>query len=123
MNNVHVATLTPTLSVTNAVDVDIYDILTYDFDVATDGGFTNIIRSTTDVSQGNGGTTSWTVTPALTEDTPYYWRARARDNYNATSNNWVSAAFFVSATNGGPTGPRRSMPRRVLAWSRYLRLY
>ena len=110
MNNVHVATLTPTLSVTNAVDVDIYDILTYDFDVATDGGFTNIIRSTTGVSQGNGGTTSWTVTPALTEDTPYYWRARARDNYNATSNNWVSAAFFVSATNGGPTAPTVNAP-------------
>ena len=110
MNNVHVATLTPVLSVTNATDVDMYDTLTYDFDVAKDGGFTNIVASATGRSQGNGGITSWIVTPALTEDTPYYWRARARDNHGATSPNWISASFFVSTTNNAPTTPTLNAP-------------
>ena len=86
VNNVQVATLTPVLSVTNASDVDFYDTLTYDFDVATDGGFTNIVASATDMVQGAEGTTSWIVTPALSENTPYYWRARAKDNNGGTSN-------------------------------------
>lgn len=109
MNNVHVATLTPTLSVTNAADVDIYDTLTYEFDVAMDGGFTNIVSSMTGIAQGSGGTTSWVVAPVLAENIPYYWRARARDNHNATSN-WASASFFVSVTNTIPTAPALNVP-------------
>jgi hypothetical protein len=109
MNNVHVATFTPTLSVTNAADVDLYDTITYDFNIATDGGFTNIVSSITGIDQGNGGTTSWVVTPALAEDTPYYWRARARDNHNAASN-WASASFFVNTTNSLPTDPKVNAP-------------
>jgi hypothetical protein len=38
-DNMQVSILTPTLSITNATDVDIYDIVTYDFDVAIDSGF------------------------------------------------------------------------------------
>jgi hypothetical protein len=63
----------------------------------------------TGIIQGNGGATSWVVIPALAENTPYYWRARARDNHNATSN-WVSASFFVNTTNSLPTDPKINAP-------------
>ena len=109
VNNVHVATLTPVLSVTNAADVDYYDTLTYDFDVAADGGFTNIVVSATSVATGAGGATSWIVTPSLSEDTPYFWRVRAKDN-NGGESNWVSASFFVNTANNAPTAPAIMTP-------------
>jgi hypothetical protein len=108
-NNTHVATFTPVLNLTNAVDVDIYDTLTYDFDVALDGGFSNIVAFVTGIGQGNGGITSWTVTPLLNEDTPYYWRARARDNHGGASS-WVNASFFVNTANSAPTAPTVNTP-------------
>jgi hypothetical protein len=108
-NNAHVASLTPVLSVTNAADPDVFDTLTYDFDVATDGGFLNVVAGVTGTAQGSGGITSWTVAPALTEDTPYYWRVRARDNHGAMSN-WVSASFFVNTANSAPTAPTLNGP-------------
>ena len=85
--------------------LDYYDTLTYDFDVATDGGFANIIANATSVVQGAGGATSWTVTPALSENTPYFWRVRAKDNNGGTSN-LVSASFFVNTANDPPTAPQ-----------------
>jgi hypothetical protein len=108
-NNVNVATLTPLLTVTNAFDADIYDTLTYDFEVALDGGFMNIVAQGTNIAQGNGGATSWIVAPALTENTPYYWRVRANDNNGATSP-WTSASFFINTTNDPPDAPTINMP-------------
>jgi large repetitive protein len=109
VNNAHVATLTPILSVMNAADVDIYDTITYDFDVALDGGFMNMVGGVSGAAAGNGGTTSWTASPALSENTPYFWRVRARDNHGATSN-WVSASFFVNTTNSAPSAPTVNAP-------------
>ncbi len=114
VNNVHVTSLTPLLSVTNATDVDMYDTLTYDFEIATDGGFTNIVRSINGVAQEAGGITSWAVTPALAEDYPYYWRGRARDSHGAASD-WTNASFYVSATNSSPTAPKISSPEDTSA--------
>ncbi len=109
VNNVQVGQLSPVLSLTNASDLDIYDTLTYDFDVAADSQFTNIVASTTGVVQGADGTTSWILTPALTENTPYYWRARAKDNHSGYSN-YVSASFFVNIANDPPTAPVINSP-------------
>jgi hypothetical protein len=109
VNNIHVAILAPALSVTNAADVDYYDTLTYDFDVAADGGFTSIVASATSVVQGEGGTTSWIVTPALSENTPYFWRVRAKDT-NGGNSNLVSASFFVDTANDSPTAPVINSP-------------
>ncbi|MCY1014978.1 endopeptidase [Pyxidicoccus sp. MSG2] len=57
----------------------------YEVQVATDSAFTNVVRSNTALSSSN-----WTVTPALSSATVYYWRARAGDScgtsaYSATS--------------------------------------
>ena len=108
-NNAHVASLTPVLSVTNATDADLFDTLAYDIEVATDGGFLNVVAGITGTAQGSNGITSWTVAPALAEDTPYYWRAQAKDNHGAVSG-WVSASFFVNMTNSAPTPPTLNGP-------------
>jgi hypothetical protein len=109
VNNTHIASLTPVLSVSNATDMDMYDTLTYDFEVATDGGFATVVASTSGISQGGGGITSWTIGPSLTEYTTYYWRARSRDDHGAVSS-WISASFFVNTTNSAPTAPTVNAP-------------
>ncbi len=110
VNSSMISSLTPTLIVINAVDPDKYDVITIDFVVATDGGFSNIISSTS-ITQG-AVSTLWTLPVSLlTDDTPYYWRARARDNgVGALTSNWVSAAFFVNTANSAPAAPVISSP-------------
>jgi Chitobiase/beta-hexosaminidase C-terminal domain/Divergent InlB B-repeat domain len=110
-DNMLVATLTPVLSVTNATDVDIYDTITYDFDIASDAGFNTIVASAPGVAQGAGGTTSWSLPQAqsLSEDTTYFWRVRAKDN-NGGMSDWASASFFVNTVNHPPTAPLVKSP-------------
>jgi hypothetical protein len=45
---------------------------TYEVQVATDSGFTNIVASPTGLTD-----TQWAVTPSLTGGTTFFWRARA----------------------------------------------
>ena len=71
------AVLTPVLTVNNASDPDSAN-LTYNFEVALDPDFTQIVASTKGVASGQG-TTSWTVPVSLQENGWYYWRAQADD--------------------------------------------
>ncbi len=114
-----VATYTPILVVTNATDPD-SPSLTYNFDVALDPGFTQIVATTTGVlssqtgstgspQAGTGGTTSWQVPTNLTEDTTYYWRAQA-DDWLMTGPWSTTATFFVNTTNEPPTIPVIQVP-------------
>ncbi len=108
-DNSQVDSLTPVLSVGNAADLDIHDTLAYDFDVAADAGFSNIVSGAAGAAQGGSGTTSWTVATALTENTLYFWRARAADNHGGASN-WVAASFLVNTANHAPTAPGLNAP-------------
>lgn len=67
-----VTTLTPTLVVRNTLDPE-GDAVTYDFEV---WGAGQRLGNATGVAAGMG-TTSWTVTPALSDEREYWWLARA----------------------------------------------
>jgi hypothetical protein len=108
-----VSALTPTLTITNATDPD-SPSLTYNFDVALDPDFTQIIATTTGVSchpgsfddagTGESGVTSWTVPITLLENTTYYWRAQA-DDWLITGPWSATSKFFVNTVNTAPTAP------------------
>jgi hypothetical protein len=87
-NGVSLATLAPTLAVNNAIDPD-NDSLTYDFEVYAGG---TLVWSITGVPQNASGITSVAVSPALSDNTSYTWRARAYDGdrYGA----WMDMASF-----------------------------
>ncbi len=80
-----VATLTPTLSVNNAVDPD-NDTLTCEFEIYSGGV---LIRTIPNIPQDSSGTTSVTLGTALADNTIYEWRARAYDGglYGPWTNN------------------------------------
>ncbi|MBI4848508.1 MAG: hypothetical protein HY808_08050 [Nitrospirae bacterium] len=80
--------LTPTLSVYNAADPD-SDVLTYDFEIYSNGILT---QSITGVTQNVSGVTSVALSATLSDNTTYNWRARAYDGdrYGA----WMNMAAF-----------------------------
>lgn len=91
-----VDTLTPTLSVYNAIDRD-SDILTYDSEVYSGG---TLIKSMTGVPQNISGITSISPDTPFSDNTTYTWRARVYggDWYGA----WMDMAAFsihVPSTN------------------------
>ncbi len=87
-----VSTSVPTLVVTNAVDPDPEETLTYGFRVFSDPLLTNLVTSATGITEG-AGTTSWTVNPSLADDT-YYWLAFANDGQECGST-MPTASFTV----------------------------
>jgi large repetitive protein len=97
-----VSTLTPTLTSTNATDPDSIN-LTYNYDVALDPDFTQIVISGTGVAGGQG-TTSWQVSIPLTENMTYYWRAQA-DDWLITGPWSATSRFFVNTVNTAPSAP------------------
>lgn len=97
-----VAVLNPVLSINNATDHDSTD-LTYNFEIALDSGFTQMVASVQGIAAGDG-TTSWTVPVALQENTSYYWRAQADDWL--VEGPWSGTArLFVNTANDAPTAP------------------
>lgn len=106
-NGTSVDQLTSTLTINNASDPDSSN-LTYNFAIALDPEFTQIVASLTGVASGQG-TTSWTTPAALQENVEYYWRAQADDwlvegPWSATSR------FFVNTANDPPTAPVITSP-------------
>jgi hypothetical protein len=74
---------------------DVTGATSYEVQVATDSTFATVVRSATAL-----GTSTWTVTPALSADSRYYWRARAVDGCGAGS---YSAPFSFNTAAGGGT--------------------
>jgi hypothetical protein len=64
---------------------DVKGASTYEVQVATDRGFNNILASMTGLTESQ-----WTVTPALSSATPYFWRIMA---VNACGSGPVSATW------------------------------
>jgi len=102
-----VAILTPMLTINNSSDPDSAN-LTYNFDIALDADFTQIISSARGVTSGEA-TTSWTAPENLQENGWYYWRAQADDWL--IEGPWSTiAGFFVNTANDAPTAPAITSP-------------
>jgi hypothetical protein len=102
-----VAVLTPALIVNNVTDPDSAN-LTYNFDIALDPGFTQIVATAKGIAGGQG-TTSWTVPIALRENGRYYWRAQA-DDWLIEGPWSITARFQVNTANDAPGAPVITSP-------------
>jgi hypothetical protein len=91
--------LQPTLTVeTSAHGVQ---VPTYEFEVASDIRFTDIVTTSPGV-QEQPGTTSWKVDKNLKDGERYFWRARAK--LPTISSNWIYGEFLVD-TGAAPGLP------------------
>jgi hypothetical protein len=97
-----VSVLAPVLTVTNATDPDSTS-LTYNFEIALDPDFTQVVATTKGVFEGQG-TSSWQVSTALSDNTWYYWKSQADDWLDVGA--WSSPVkFFVNTSNDPPSKP------------------
>ncbi|KAF1722232.1 hypothetical protein CSC75_03055 [Pseudoxanthomonas wuyuanensis] len=103
-----VATLTPQLSATNAVDPD-GDEVTYGFEVYTDTALTQLHDSVSGLTGGESGSTQWTVAIPLSNHATYYWRAIATDTHGARTLT-PARSFRVFTGNQAPTAPTIASP-------------
>jgi hypothetical protein len=108
LSGAQITSLTPTLSVQTAIDPS--DLTTQvQFEVYADEALTQLVASSqvdkTPLAPGNGAgpvpqPTSWTLPVALTDNSHYWWRARAFDG--RVYSRWANAQFFVSLFNDPP---------------------
>jgi hypothetical protein len=86
------------LSVSNAVVTGSSTAaVTYEFDMATDSGFTNLVFSVKGVGQGSGKTT--VEVPRLPTPASLFWRARATSG-TVTSAHSATTPFEIEAQGG-----------------------
>jgi hypothetical protein len=98
-NMAGMASATPVLQCSNASDND-GDNLTYAFEVYSDSLMTVLVAQTSGRPHGTGITT-WTVTPALTDDQEYFWRTQASDGFETGP--WSQrGSFWVNSVNQPP---------------------
>lgn len=108
LNGSDVVTFTPLFSVNNASDPN-DDKLTYEFELYTDSGLTNLAASVGAIPADPAGITGWTVSAPLSENQVYYWRARAFDG--RLYGPWMTPATLrVNTVNDPPTPPTISTP-------------
>lgn len=102
-----VSSVTPTLVVVNALDPE-EDPLTYDFEVYEDLSLTTLFAAIATLREGESET-AWVVSPRLSDDKKFYWRARARDGSGAGS--WsLPESFRVNVMNVAPSPPALDSP-------------
>ena len=104
-----VATLQPTLEVTNATDPE-KQKLVYRFEIATDKAMNTVVARSPQVAE-TSGSTSWKVNTNLKDQTVYYWQAWAIDDKGLQGAKMAVASFTVSLANKAPTAPRPRDPK------------
>ncbi len=103
-----IASLQTSLVANNATDPQGTALL-YTFELYSDLGLTILVDSEHDIAQGPGTTTTWEVPVSLLENTRYYWRVHAEDQFVAGP--WSAAcSFFVNTVNEAPGVPRINSP-------------
>ena len=103
-----VASFTPLLSVTNAVDVD-GDVVSYGFEVYSDSALTVVHEQVDGLVAGEDGFTQWVVTIPLADQATYYWRAIATDEHGARTITPVRS-FQVMSGYQAPEAPGIASP-------------
>lgn len=103
-----VDSLTPMLTLTNAVDRD-GDAITYSFEIFTDTTLEVRHDAVNGLEPGADASTSWTVTVSLSNHATYYWRAIATDVHGAQTMTPLRL-FSVFTGNSAPTTPKAVSP-------------
>ncbi|MCO4772433.1 MAG: PKD domain-containing protein, partial [Deltaproteobacteria bacterium] len=116
--------VSPDLFWTNATDPQ-NEALSYTVEVYEDSALTTLAASMTNVAEDLSGTSTWKVDLLLTENTEYWWRARATDAW--VDGPWsVEESFVVNAVNEAPglasltfpiDGETAASASPVLTWS------
>ena len=96
-NQTWVETQTPTLSVNPSLDLD-NDSLTYEFELYSDAQMTNLIEQSVTANDFR------TVATPLTDNSWFYWRARAIDEH-ALESGWTSLMSFFVNNSGFDDSP------------------
>ncbi len=104
-----IASLQTILVATNAVDPQNTPLL-YQFQLFGDAGLTILVAEQDNIPQGVGPTTSWAVPVNLLENTRYYWRVRAKDQFTYGPFSAPACGFFVNTVNEPPGTPRINTP-------------
>jgi hypothetical protein len=98
-----VSSTTPALELVNSTDLD-GDVVSYRFAIYDDAALQNLIAASPLVTEAVTRTT-WTVSPALTDTTSYWWAAQAEDANGAASAWSVPWSFSVDTSNTPPPAP------------------
>lgn len=98
-----VDTRSPVLRVTNGRDPE-GDALLYAFELYLDEALSTLVDSATEIPEGAGGTTAWTVKTPLENHRRYVWRAVAADGEGGASATPLQA-FVVDVGNHAPQSP------------------
>jgi hypothetical protein len=107
------ATPATPLTVLNSTDPE-NDLITYVFEIDSVNTFDSSDKRTSgQVMQNSSGSTTW-VTPALVENKPYWWRAKAQDGHAESA--WATGHFLMNAVNDPPPAPTVKNPGNG-AWS------
>lgn len=78
--------------------------LTYDYELYADAAGSSLIVATADEPEDSSGISWWEVGMELTDDTRYWWRARAHDGYVAGP--WMALdPILVNLANSTPSIP------------------
>lgn len=107
-NSATITSLIPTLSFLNSTDVD-SDAKTYNLIIYSDEAMSNQVLNITDIAESESGTTTYSLTTSLADNSTYYWRTKAIDSEEGSSS-WTSLFSFTTDINDAPTCPTISTP-------------
>ncbi len=101
----------PTLVIQASKDVDPEDsILTYTIELSSKSDFSQI-TAIADHLQSDSGTVSWLVPLELSENTYYFWRAKAIDTHGLSSEYSSIFTFFINRIDDPPEVPEIIYPK------------
>ena len=85
------------------------DTLLYSFELYEEAAMATLMATTSSVEEEADGTTPWALGGVLAENTWYWWRSSAADDW--ASGGWSDAwSFFYNTVNEAPAAPSTQFP-------------